>query len=225
MNRRTFVKLTAAAGTAAMMPKTLFAAARKTWEDDLTFKISLAEWSLHHALEAKKITNLDFPLIARRQFGVEAIEFVDQFFADKAKDQTYLTELKKRADGEGVYCHLIMLDTNGPLGAADKSAREQAVAKTKGWIDAAKFLGCKMVRVNAYGAEGEIPSAADLRGRVAESCAVLADYAATANMDVVIENHGGLSSNAEWLVSVMKADRKSTRLNSSHSQISYAVFC
>src|SRR5688500_7602844 len=177
MNRRTFVKLSAAAGTAAFLPKTLFAAARKTWEDDLTFKISLAEWSLHHALEAKKITNLDFPLIARRQFGVEAIEFVDQFFADKAKDQTYLTELKKRADGEGVYCHLIMLDTNGPLGASDKSARETAVKKTFEWIDAAKFLGCKMIRVNAYGEEGGRQTPDELRGRVAESCAALADYA------------------------------------------------
>ena len=208
MNRRTFLKLSAATGAAAVVPQAILAAAKKTWEDDLTFKISLAEWSLHHALEAKKITNLDFPLIARRHFNVDAIEFVDQFFADKAKDQSYLTELKKRADGEGVYCHLIMLDTNGPLGAAEKSVRDQAVAKTKEWIDAAKFLGCKMVRVNAYGADGEKPSAADLRGRVAESCAALADYAATASMDVVIENHGGLSSNAEWLVSLMKAVNK-----------------
>ncbi|MGZ8940927.1 MAG: family 16 glycoside hydrolase [Limisphaerales bacterium] len=210
MNRRTFVKLSAAAAaTTSLLPCTLLAAdAKKTWEDDLTFKISLAEWSLHRALESKKITNLDFPIIARRDFGIQAIEFVDQFFADKAKDQAYLSDLKKRADGEGVYCHLIMLDTNGPLGATEKSARDAAVAKTKEWIDAAKFLGCKMVRVNAYPEDGAKPSPEDLRGRVAESCSALADYAAQADMSVVIENHGGLSSDGAWLASVMQAVNK-----------------
>jgi L-ribulose-5-phosphate 3-epimerase len=209
MNRRMFVKTSAAAaGLVSLMPLNLFSAApKKTWEDELTFKISLAEWSLHRALESKKITNLDFPKIARA-FDIDAIEFVDQFFADKAKDQAYLTELKKRAEGEGVYCHLIMLDTNGPLGASDKSARESAVNKTKEWIDAAKFLGCKMVRVNAYGDEGGKQTPDELRGRVAESCAALADYAAQANLAVVIENHGGLSSDAQWLASVMNAVNK-----------------
>src|SRR5688500_457574 len=178
MNRRMFVKAGAvAAASASLMPLNIFSAApKKTWEDELTFKISLAEWSLHHALEAKKITNLDFPKIAR-QFGIDAVEFVDQFFADKAKDQNSLTELTKRADGEWLYCHLIMLDTNGPLGASDKSARETAVKKTFEWIDAAKFLGCNMIRVNAYGEEGGRQTPDELRGRVAESCAALADYA------------------------------------------------
>ena len=208
MNRRQFVKISAAAAASLAATPSLFSAPRKTWEDDLTFKISLAEWSLHRALESNKITNLDFPRVARRDFGIEAIEFVDQFFADKAKDQAYLTELKKRADGEGVYCHLIMLDTNGPLGAAEKSARAAAVEKTKEWIDAAKFLSCKMVRVNAYGDEGTNPSPDELRARVAESCAAVADYAAQADLQVVIENHGGLSSDAKWLTSVMRAVNK-----------------
>jgi L-ribulose-5-phosphate 3-epimerase len=211
MNRRSFVKLsTAAAASFSVMPGIFAAERKKTWEDELPFKISLAEWSLHRTLQAGKITNLDFPVIARRDFGIEAVEFVDQFFADKAKDQGYLRDLKGRADGEGVYCHLIMLDTNGPLGAFEKSKRDAAVEKTKEWIDAAKFLECKMVRVNAYG-DGEENSTAKadgLRDRVAESCARLADYAATAKMDVVIENHGGLSSDAAWLASVMRAVNK-----------------
>ena len=124
MNRRHFVKLSAAATAGFSVAPHLFAAERKkTWEDDLTFKISLAEWSLHRALQAKKFTNLDFPVVAKREFGIDAIEFVDQFFADKAKDQGYLRDLKGRADGEGVYCHLIMIDTNGPLGAAQKAIK------------------------------------------------------------------------------------------------------
>ena len=210
MNRRSFVKVSAAAAASvSLMPRSVFGAeAKKSWEDELTFKISLAEWSLHRALESKKITHLDFPVIAKREFGIEAIELVDQFFADKAKDQAYLSDLKKRADGEGVYCHLIMIDTTGPLGAADKAARARAVGKTKEWIDAAKFLGCKMIRVNAYGDEGGKQSPAELRDSVAESCSALADYAAQADLAVVIENHFNLSSNAEWLVSIMKAVNK-----------------
>jgi L-ribulose-5-phosphate 3-epimerase len=211
MNRRSFVKLSAAAAAGfSVMPGIVAAERKKTWEDDLTFKISLAEWSLHRALQAKKITNLDFPVIARREFGIEAVEFVDQFFADKAKDQAYLRDLKGRADGEGVYCHLIMIDTNGPLGASEKAKRDAAVEKTKEWIDAAKFLECKMVRVNAYG-DGEENSKAkadELRDRVVESCSRLADYAAQAGLDLVIENHGALSSDAAWLASVMRAVNK-----------------
>jgi L-ribulose-5-phosphate 3-epimerase len=197
MNRRIFLKSSAAlAGAFTLLPRQLLAA-----NDPLPFKISLAQWSLNRSLRAGKFENLDFPRIAKREFDIDAIEFVDQFFADKSKDQAYLGELKKRADSEGVTCHLIMIDTNGPLGAAEQSARDIAVEKTFGWIDAAQALECKLVRVNAYG-EGD---ADELRARVAESCARLADHAAQAGLGVVIENHGKFSSDPAWLVSLMKA--------------------
>jgi L-ribulose-5-phosphate 3-epimerase len=164
------------------------------------FDISLAQWSLNKTLRAGKMTNLDFPRVARQEFGIDCIEFVDQFFADKARDENYLKELRQRARDEGVKLGLIMLDTNGPLGAASQAERHQAVDKTFAWIDAAKFLGCHTVRINAYG-----PGDADeLRGRIVESCSRLADYASARDINVAIENHGGLSSDADWLVSVMK---------------------
>ncbi|HNR36303.1 MAG TPA: DUF1080 domain-containing protein [Candidatus Hydrogenedentes bacterium] len=169
--------------------------------EDPPFQISLAEWSLNRAIRAGKFDNLDFPRVAREQFNIDCVEFVDQFFADKAKDESYLAELKKRADGEGVGCGLIMVDTNGPLGVADKSDRDKAVEKTLPWIDAAAFLGCRAVRVNAYGAE----NADELRGHIAESCARLADYAAERKLDLCIENHGHHSSDPDWLASVMTA--------------------
>lgn len=198
MDRRTFIKTTAlAAGTLAVFPRRTFA--ERTTE--MPFKISLAEWSLHRHLEQGKITNLDFPQISRREFGIDAVEYVDQFFADKSKDHAYLKELKSRADSEGVYNHLIMLDTNGPLGAAEKSARDAAVEKTLPWIDAAAFLGCRLVRVNAYG-DG---NADELRERVAESCSRLADYAQKSKLSVAIENHGKLSSDPVWLTSLIHA--------------------
>src|SRR5439155_21613788 len=101
------------------------------------FKISLAEWSLHRALRAKKIDNLDFPKIAREQFGIEGVEFVNQFFKDKAHDSTYLKDLKARAGDVGVTCVLIMIDGEGDLSARDQARRDRAVEDHKKWVDAA----------------------------------------------------------------------------------------
>lgn len=202
MRRRTFLKAGASGifGLAAF-PVAIPEANAATSEP---FKISLAEWSLNKTLRAAKMTNLDFPRVARRDFGIDCIEFVDQFFADKATDMKYLRELKKRARGEGVNMGLIMIDTTGDLGAADKAARDHAVEKTFAWIDAAKFLGCRTVRINARGPGG--PD--ELRERIVESCTRLAEYAAPRQLNLAIENHGGLSSNPDWLLSVMKAVNK-----------------
>jgi sugar phosphate isomerase/epimerase len=203
MQRRTFLKLAAGFSGLNCVTSSPLAFAQELVRP-LPFKLSLAEWSLVKSIRAGRLTNLDFPRVARREFGIDCIELVDQFFADKATDQAYLGELKKRAADEGVSIGLIMIDTNGALGAADAGKRKQAVEATLPWIDAAKFLGGRLVRVNAYG-DGD---AAELRGRVAESCSVLADYAATRGLAVAIENHGKLSSDPEWLTSVMAAVNK-----------------
>ena len=198
MNRREFLAISAAGvGYMALGPFPKAAAAEAGEEP---FKISLAEWSLNHSLFAKKISNLDFPKIARKEFDIDCVEYVDQFFADKASDTAYLKDLKDRADGEGVRNGLIMLDTNGPLGTADKAVRDAAVEKTFRWIDAAAALGCYAIRVNA---RGEKDSDA-LRGYMIESGARLADYAKERGLCVLIENHGQQSSDPVWLTSVMK---------------------
>ncbi|MCX5771113.1 MAG: DUF1080 domain-containing protein [Candidatus Hydrogenedentes bacterium] len=168
------------------------------------FKISLAEWSLNQSIRAKKLSNLDFPRVAREVYDIDCVELVDQFFADKAKDQTYLAELKKVAGDAGVSIGLLMLDTNGALATAVDARRQKAIEKTYPWLDAAAFLGCKTVRVNARG-EG---SPDELRPRIVDSCSTLSDYAAGRKLNLVIENHGGPSSDPAWLVSVMQAVNK-----------------
>src|SRR5262245_45486003 len=131
MKRRTFIKVGAAALGVTALPIDLMASSTQSSIEP--FKISLAEWSLNKTLRANKMTNLDFPRVAKKDFGVDCIEFVDQFFADKATDKTYLAELKKRAEDEGVTMGLIMIDTTGDLGTADKTARDQNVEKTFAW--------------------------------------------------------------------------------------------
>ena len=166
------------------------------------FKISLAEWSLNNALfgrKGEKIDNLDFPKIAREQFGISGVEFVNQFFKDKAKDDSYLQDLKKRADDHGVTCVLIMIDGEGDLSAPEKSDREQAVENHKKWVDAAEALGCHAIRVNTGGNYG----ATDV-DKVAEACGALAEYGATHKIEVICENHGGPSSDPDALLALIK---------------------
>jgi sugar phosphate isomerase/epimerase len=164
------------------------------------FKISLAEWSLHKSLFDNKFTNLDFPLKAKNDFGITAVEYVNQFFKDKANDQTYLSELKKRCDDNGVTSVLIMCDGEGNLGELDKKKRQTAVDNHKKWVDAAKFLGCHSIRVNAYGegTEEEVGKSAT------EGLRLLSEYAKGPGINVIVENHGGYSSKGSWLASVIK---------------------
>ncbi|MCU0770700.1 MAG: sugar phosphate isomerase/epimerase [Verrucomicrobia bacterium] len=166
------------------------------------FKISLAEWSLHRALGEKKLTNLDFPKVAKQEFGLDAVEYVNQFFKDKAGDEAYLDELRRICDGEGVRSLLIMCDGEGSLGDPDDAARNQAVENHHQWVRAGKRLGCHSIRVNA--ATGGKGSFEEQQKRAADGLRSLAGYAAPHGLNVIVENHGGLSSNGTWLAGVMK---------------------
>ncbi|GEO11135.1 sugar phosphate isomerase/epimerase family protein [Segetibacter aerophilus] len=165
------------------------------------FEISLAEWSFHKALFANKMTNLDFPVIAKQQYGISVVEYVNQFFKDKAKDTNYLNELLKRCKDNGVKNHLIMIDGEGNLGNLDNTKRLQAVENHYRWVEAAKYLGCRTIRVNAAG-DG---SAEDVQKAAIDGLGRLGEFAAKENINVIVENHGGYSSNGIWLTGVMKS--------------------
>ena len=115
------------------------------------FKISLAEWSLHRALDGKMLDNLEFPVKAKRYFGITAVEYVSSFFADYVTDPKYLAELKRITDYHAVANVLIMVDGEGNLGETTDEGRLKTVENHYKWVDAAKFLGCHSIRVNAGG--------------------------------------------------------------------------
>jgi L-ribulose-5-phosphate 3-epimerase len=163
------------------------------------FKISLAEWSFHKALFKKEMDHLDFARVAKKDFGIEAVEYVNQFFKEKAKDTDYLKEMKKRCDDLGVRSVLIMCDGEGALGDADEAKRMKAVENHYQWVEAAKFLGCHSIRVNAY-STGSYDEQLD---RAADGLAKLTEFGAKNDINVIVENHGGLSSNGKWLSAVM----------------------
>src|SRR5688572_23508990 len=113
------------------------------------YKISLAEWSINRSLFGGQMQHLDFAKIAK-SVGIDAIEYVNQFFKDKAKDKAYLRDMNARAKGEGVRQVLIMCDGEGNLGDPDTAKRKAAVENHYKWVEAARFLGCHAIRVNGY---------------------------------------------------------------------------
>ena len=163
------------------------------------FKISLAEWSLNRALFGGKLDHLDFPKKAKESFGIDAVEYVNSFFKEKAKPE-YVAELKKRCSDLGVTSVLIMCDGEGHLGDPDNAKRAKAVQNHKKWLEAAQALGCKAIRVNAHSA-GTYDEQTE---RAADGLHALCVVAEPFGLNVIVENHGGLSSNGAWLAGVMK---------------------
>ncbi len=173
-NRREFVGMVTLAVAAPAL-----AAAKGPW-----FRISLAEWSFNRAIFGNKMTNLDFPVMARKTFGIDVVEYVNQFWMDKAEDKAYLAELKQRCDDNGVKSGLIMCDLEGALGDADPAARTKAIERHYKWVTAAAYLGCHSIRVNAQssGAFGaQLDAATDGLRRLSE-------FGKQHNINVIVEN-------------------------------------
>jgi len=163
------------------------------------FKISLAQWSLHKALKAGQLEHLNFAA-KTKELGINAVEYVNQFFKDKAEDTAYLDEMNQRVADLGMKQLIIMIDGEGGLGDLDDRARMKAVENHYKWVEAAKYLGCHSIRVNAYG-EG---TADDVGTAAVDGLGRLSTFAKNRDINVIVENHGGHSSNGSWIANVMK---------------------
>ncbi len=206
-NRRTFIKSAASAaagvGIASSLPDFLFA---KNTEKDLFFKMAISQFSLASQFWAKKLDPLDFPAKVKNDFGITGLDYCSMFFADKAKDHQFLLGLKKRSADAGCYNLRIMVDGEGVLGDLNEAARLKAVENHYKWMDAAAELGCPMIRVNVEG-DGN-PD--DVSKASVDSLNRLIEYGKKQQVDVIVENHIGISCNAAWLANVMK------QVNSEH---------
>ena len=197
-NRRHFLASSAAA--VALSASSRWSLGQDT-APNKAYKISLAQWSLHKPLFAKEIDNLDFAKVSKERFGIDGVEYVNQFFKDKAKDAKYLEEMKKRTSDLGVTNVLIMIDGEGGLGNSDAAKRTPAVENHYKWVDAAKYLGCHSIRVNA---ETDKPYEEGSK-LAADGLRRLSEYAKPLGINVIVENHGGLSSNGKWLSETIRA--------------------
>ena len=157
---------------------------------------------MHRAIRAGDLDPLVFPRVARADFGIEAVEYVNQFYLGRVGDVGYFAGLRRVADDEGVTNLLIMCDELGDLGDPDATRRRQAVANHFAWVDVAAQLGGHSIRVNAASDPGL--AAHEQQRLVADGLRGVCEYADQASLDVLVENHGGLSSDARWLVDLIE---------------------
>lgn len=162
--------------------------------------ISLAQWALVEEIKAGKWKTLDFPKIAREDFGINAIEFVNTLF--EVPTVNYLNTLKQNAADNGVTMVLIMVDDEGDACASTEEERKQFRINHHKWIDIAHYLGCHAIRTNCRGTEDV--SKEDALKRASETYHLLLEYSTEAGVKVLIENHGGISNDADWMVALMK---------------------
>lgn len=201
-SRRAFLKSSAVlgAGLAFGLRSPSFAADEKA----PLFKISVTEYSVHRMIAKKELDNLEYAAFAKKTFGVDAVEYWNSPFFKQGSDEAYLKDMRKRADDAGVKGTCILIDGEGHLGDPEEAARVKAVNNHVRWIVAAKILGCHSIRVNAH-SKGTDEEQAKL---CAESLERLSEASAEHGISIIVENHGGLSSNGEWLSGVMKAVNK-----------------
>jgi sugar phosphate isomerase/epimerase len=201
MNRRIFLEKSMAFGvTGLVVPGIVGSAFAGSTPGMVTDDISIAQWALVDEIRAGKWKTLDFPRIAREDFGIGGIEFVNTLF--EAPTYGYLKKLKANAEKQGVKIVLIMVDDEGETCAPSKEERKQTVINHQKWIDIAHFLGCHSIRTNCRG-----PKDADKNEALkwaAETYHMMLEYAIPANVGICIENHGGLSNDAEWMLALMK---------------------
>ncbi len=199
ISRRDFigkcVKTTAGIGAALAAPALAVAESGRIGD----YKISLAGWSLHRRFFAGEFKLIDFPKVARQEFGIEAIELVNTFFPSPT--YSFLRDLMKRAADENVKILLIMCDAEGDMASTDEKERLQAVLNHHKWLDIAAVLGCHSIRCNS--GQGRAGDQEAIK-RCADSFARLVEYAEPKKINVIIENHGGLSSDPDSLIKVMK---------------------
>lgn len=197
-DRRTFIGKSGLLLTAlAVQGIPSFAMNRKTMNPPL---ISLAQWSLHRALENGQTHANDFASVARNEYGIGAVEYVNSFYADRGTDETFWIQMRERADNEGVKSLLIMVDNEGELGNPDRESRKKAVENHYKWIHASKLLGGHAIRVNAFGSGDR----ASLKDSLADGLGQLAEYGGREGIAILIENHGLHTSDAGFITDIIK---------------------
>ncbi|MBU2885328.1 sugar phosphate isomerase/epimerase [Gilvimarinus agarilyticus] len=190
------------AGLGSIFAGSVLAGGAPTWAvapKPYHFDISLAQWSLNKSFFDKSLSTLDFPAVARTSFDIGAVEYVNQFFMDKATDSVFLTALNQRAADHNVKSLLIMVDGEGDLSVVDDKRRRQAVSNHYKWVEAAAHLGCHSIRVNLHGSG----RAEDWHRSSVQSLSELSEFSATMGIKILVENHGGFSSHGAKLAGVL----------------------
>lgn len=164
--------------------------------------ISLAAWSFSGSFFQGKWKLLELPGILRDKLGIQALEHVNQFFENPTL--SYLQKLNRACTDAGVRSTILMVDSEGSTASPDKAERRQSAIAHRKWIDTAQYLGCMSVRINVYGGAPDWKQDKDLVSRAAETIHSMLEYASGSGLDIIVENHGGASSDPDVLVALVK---------------------
>tara|TARA_B100000686_G_C16806734_1_gene991681 strand:- start:26180 stop:27148 length:969 start_codon:yes stop_codon:yes gene_type:complete len=175
------------------------------------FKLSLAQWSIHNMIAKGEISPYSFAEIAKK-WGFEGLEYVNSLYQDIMKSTNKNEELKSFVSKNNALAleHnlnnlLIMIDDEGNLSDSNKSARVLAIENHKPWVEAASKMGCHSIRVNLHGSTNNIDA---WKETSKESLTELSDFAMNYKINIIVENHGGFSSNADFLMEVINGVNK-----------------
>ena len=202
MNRKQFLSITGMSTLGLASPISIFSN-----NNVLKNKISLAQWSMNKSFFSGKEDAEDFPLLAAN-LGFQGVEYVNQFYFDQLKDGTTSSKnvkslakkLNTKAQDSNISNVLIMIDQEGELAARSSRKIIKSVEQHKKWVELAAELACQSIRVNLSGVKN--PNL--WIDKSVEGLTGLCEFAKTMNINVIVENHGGLSSNAGLLAQVMK---------------------
>ena len=170
-------------------------------------KLSLAGWSLQKRFRAteRPLTLLEFPAFTKEKFGIDAVELNSPFFG--SRETKYLKDLVAAAQKASVKLLNIAVDEKGDLASEDDAMRKQGIDAYSAWIPVAKAIGCSAIRCNSGG------KSVAHRDRAIANCIdsfrALADVGQRQGVAILMENHGGISSDADTIVYIMESLRKS----------------
>jgi len=201
INRRNFLEKSLLIGAAtALAPRISASGIGSSTPYMVTDDISIAQWALVEEVRQGKWKTVDFPKVAAEDFGIRGIEFVNTLF--EVPTLSYLNRLKRNAENYGVKMVLIMVDDEGETCTPSKEERKQTVINHQKWIDIANYLGCHAIRTNCRGPK-DAPKDEALKW-AAETYNMMLEYAVPANISILIENHGGLSNDAGWMLDLFR---------------------
>ena len=142
-----------------------------------------------------------------KDLGFTGLEYVNQLYDDVMKSEDKSSSIKnfilknnQLASDNGMDNVLIMIDEEGDLAGEDEEKRLKSIDNHKLWIDTAAEMNCTSVRLNLYGSKDiETWKALSI-----ESLTKLGEHAKGTGLNVIVENHGRITSNVPELMNVCK---------------------
>jgi len=171
-------------------------------------RLAVAAWPFRAYIESPTNTDRDpkkpgmnlkdFGAYVVKTFNVNGIEPYNLHFSSTTP--VYLGRFRDSMAKAGAHAVNIAVDQEKSLYDADRPTRQAAVAYAKKWIDIAVAIGSPSVRTNLAPAKNTGPNLAN----AIESMKEVAEYGASRNVVVHMENDNLVSEDAFFIVKVIE---------------------